>query len=101
MKYIANETQAVLESKTLRIESRKITENLHLTTVLLQISNTEYCHYAIGVFSQESGNPSDFRIVDDITRDRTEAYKLFALIVNGGVTPCTLVDVLQDIIGVE
>lgn len=100
MKYISNDMQTVLESKTLRIDSKRITESLHLTTVLLQIYCTDHCHYTLCILSQESDSQADFRMIDDITRDRTEAESIFSVIAAEGVTPCTLGDVLQDMIGI-
>ena len=92
--------QTFLQSKVLRIDSRSIPHLLHLTTVLIQNCCPDHEQYSIGVLSQEYDGSTDFRIIHDITRDHTEAEKLFTIITDGTVTPCTLADVLQDVIGI-
>ena len=91
--------QTVLQSKTLRIESRQIPSALTLTTLLMQIDYPEYSYYSIGVLCEEADGTTEFRMIHDITRSITEAERIFTAVVEGTVTPCTLEDVLQDMIG--
>ena len=92
------ETQTILESETVQISSEFATDSLHLTTVLMKIHCNDHSHYAIGVLASSEDQATDFRIVHDVTRDPEEAEFLFDAIVKGQVTPCTLIDVLSDLL---
>ena len=93
------ETQTILESETVQISSEFPTDSLHLTTVLMKIHCNDHSHYAIGVLASSEDQATDFRMVHDVTRDPEEAEFLFGAIVKGQVTPCTLIDVLSDLLG--
>ena len=93
------ETQTILESETVQISSEFPTDSLHLTTVLMKIHCNDHSHYAIGVLASSEDQATDFRMVHDVTRDPEEAEFLFGAIVKGQVTPCTLSDVLSDLVG--
>lgn len=98
MMYIT-ETQTILESETVQIFSEFPTDSLHLTTVLMKIHCNDHSHYAIGVLASSEDQATDFRMVHDVTRDPEVAEFLFGAIVKGQVTPCTLIDVLSDLLG--
>ena len=98
MMYIT-ETQTILESETVQISSEFATDSLHLTTVLMKIHCNDHSHYAIGVLACDGDQPADFHMVHDVTRDPEEAEYLFCAIAKGQVTPCTLIDVLSDLLG--
>lgn len=98
MMYIT-ETQTILESETVQISSEFPTDSLHLTTVLMKIHCNDHSHYAIGVLASSEDQARDFRMVHDVTRDPEVAEFLFGAIVKGQVTPCTLIDVLSDLLG--
>lgn len=93
------ETQTILESETVQISSEFPTDSLHLTTVLMKIHCNDHSHYAIGVLASSEDQATDFRMVHDVTRDPEVAEFLFGAIVKGQVTPCTLIDVLSDLLG--
>ena len=93
------ETQTILESETVQISSEFATDSLHLTTVLMKIHCNDHSHYAIGVLASSEDQATDFRMVHDVTRDPEVAEFLFSAIVKGQVTPCTLIDVLSDLLG--
>ena len=93
------ETQTILESETVQISSEFPTDSLHLTTVLMKIHCNDHSHYAIGVLASSEDQATDFRLVHDVTRDPDVAEFLFSAIVKGQVTPCTLIDVLSDMLG--
>ena len=93
------ETQTILESETVQISSEFPTDSLHLTTVLMKIHCNDHSHYAIGVLASSEDQATDFRLVHDVTRDPDVAEFLFSAIVKGQVTPCTLIDVLSDLLG--
>ena len=93
------ETQTILESETVQISSEFPTDSLHLTTVLMKIHCNDHSHYAIGVLASSEDQATDFRMVHDVTRDPEVAEFLFGAIVKGQVTPCTLIDVLSDMLG--
>ena len=98
MMYIT-ETQTILESETVQISSEFPTDSLHLTTVLMKIHCNDHSHYAIGVLASSEDQATDFRMVHDVTRDPEVAEFLFGAIVKGQVTPCTLIDLLSDLLG--
>ncbi len=93
------ETQTILESETVQISSEFVTDALHLTTVLMKIHCPDHCHYTIGVLANEANHSADFHMIHDITRNADEAECIFSAIVTGHVTPCTLGDVISDLIG--
>ena len=93
------ETQTILESETVQISSEFPTDSLHLTTVLMKIHCNDHSHYAIGVLASSEDQATNFRMVHDVTRDPEVAEFLFGAIVKGQVTPCTLIDVLSDLLG--
>lgn len=100
MMFPTTDIHAVLESKTVHTVSKKVTDTLHLTTVLMQIHCTDYSFYSIGVLALDETSQADFRMVHDITREYDEAERIFKAITDGNVTPCTLEDVLCDMIGI-
>ena len=53
--------------------------------------------YSLAV-TVESASGRETAFAGDITRKRSRALKLFALISRGLVTPCTLFDVLEDML---
>ncbi len=46
----------------------------------------------------ESPNGAEEAAVHDVCRNRREAERLFAAVAEGFVTPCTLADVLEDLL---
>ena len=93
------ETQTLLETKTIRIDSRLINHELHLTTVLIQVIYTDHSFYTIGIHSLDGDGIAEFRMISDVCRDRAEAETLFRALSDGTVTPCTLEYILSDGIG--
>ena len=46
----------------------------------------------------ESEEGAEAKTIHDVSRDRTEAERLFRAVADGLVTPCTLRDVLEDLL---
>ena len=97
MKYPTHECIQPLESRTIQTHYVTI-GTLRLTTVLVQVIYTDFSYYSIGVHSSDS-TQAEFRIISDVSRDATEAMKLFRTVSAGEVTPCTLEYILGDCIG--
>ena len=53
--------------------------------------------YSIKIESIQNG-ATDYKLAFDISRDRNTATCIFDCIVAGKVTPCTLFDILEDIL---
>ncbi|MBQ7938805.1 MAG: hypothetical protein IJ281_00310 [Clostridia bacterium] len=95
------ETQTLLETKTIQIDTRLINHELHLTTVLIQVIYTDHSFYSIGIHSLNGNGIAEFRMINDVCRDKTEAEALFRILSDGEVTPCTLEYILSDLIGMR
>ena len=68
-----------------------------LTYRLEEIPLHRGASYAIAV-RIESDDRAEDAVVHDVCRNRAEAETLFHAIVKGLVTPCTLMDVLEDLL---
>ena len=53
--------------------------------------------YSLRIESTQNG-VTDYKLAFDISRDRSTATCIFNSIVSGKVTPCTLFDILEDIL---
>jgi len=76
------------------IEEKEIKLNYHLFRSKTK-SNGRYI-YSVCISSRSDSNEVNF--VYDITRTRSRADEIFKLLHTGVVTPCTLNDILEDIL---
>ena len=95
------DAQTILETETVQITTKFATEALQLTTILLKIHCTDHTHYTIGILANETNCLPEFHMIHDISRNNKDAMALFNAIADGYVTPCTLGDVLEDMIGIH
>ncbi len=82
-----------------KVVVRHVGEGLTLISILLRTDTGHTSSFSIAVtlFDGNSAN-NDARMIEDVTADTDEAEKLFRLITEGAVTPCTLSDVLEDLL---
>ena len=90
------------EERLLRITARQLTDSLHIMHKLTVradglLDRESYCISAAVI--DQSGELSDYSEVHDVCADKESAVALFGAISYGKVTPCTLIDVLSDLIG--
>ena len=80
-------------------EKETNTDNLRLTYTLFQSKHKRSGRhiYSVGI-SVSDGDCVDSNFVYDITRLKTKAESIFKLLYENTVTPCTLNDVLEDIL---
>ena len=95
-----NANHALLECKTLKIHTNHIDDSLQLITVLMRTECEDSHHYSLCVIASGKGGSTDFRMIHDITGNARKAERIFHTIARGAVTPCTLADVLEDMIGI-
>jgi len=69
-----------------------------LISNLLQTTTEEGSVFSVAVTLFSGIFQTDARLIRDISRNRKEAENLFRLISAGAVTPCTLADVLEDLL---
>lgn len=78
---------------------RHMDSGFTLISLLLKTdtAHTSYFSVAVAAFAD---NPSegDCRLCENVTGDAEKAEELFRLITEGSVTPCTLTDVLEDLL---
>lgn len=82
-----------IKEKSIEIEEMKLTYTLFRS---LRKSSGRFV-YSLSVKLLSSGT-SESSFVYDITRTRSRADELFTIICEGTVTPCTLSDILEDIL---
>jgi hypothetical protein len=68
-----------------------------ISNLLYTEGETDAC-FSIAVSLFRDGKAEDMRLVEDFTRDQKTAHALFDRITDGTVTPCTLCDVLEDLL---
>jgi hypothetical protein len=90
------------KERLLRVSVKQLTESLHimhrLTAHIDSLLNMEsYCVSASLI--EQSGEVSEHAVAKDVCVDKERALTLFCAISHGEVTPCTLFDVLSDMIG--
>ncbi len=78
---------------------RHIGNELTLVSILLQTNTAVASFFSIAVtaFTDDPAK-NESRLIENITADTKKATELFHLIVEGTVTPCTLTDVLEDLL---
>ncbi len=87
------------EIHAVQTDVRRIENRFTLLLSLLQSEWTGRESYAIAaaIFSEDAGE-TDAVLIEDITSCRHTAQALFRQIKEGAVTPCTLADVLEDLL---
>lgn len=88
------------ENNLLRIKEKSIEiEEMKLTYTLFRSLRKSSGRFVYSLSVQLSSNgKSESSFVYDITRTRSRADELFTIICEGTVTPCTLSDILEDIL---
>lgn len=81
-----------------RTEIRHLPEGRILISNLLHTAQEDHSCYSIAVSLFRDGESEDMRLIEDFTRDPETAVSLFLQITAGTVTPCTLCDVLEDLL---
>jgi hypothetical protein len=69
-----------------------------LISNLLQTTTEEGSVFSVAVTLFSDTFETDARLIRDVSRNRKEAENLFLRITAGAVTPCTLADVLEDLL---
>lgn len=96
-KYILNSN--VLQTHTICMEHRQISDSLHICYFLLLVEESARQYYSFALALHNAADSMlDFKLISDITESREDADSLFAKIANGGVTPDTLTDILSDLL---
>lgn len=74
-------------------------EGFTLVSVLLRtdFNDTSFFSIAVTLYT-ENGENTDARLIKDITTDPKQASEIFRKIADGTVTPCTVSDVLEDLL---
>lgn len=90
------------EERLLRITVKQITDSLHVMHRLTShtddiLGREQYCISAAVI--ELSGEVSESVAAHDVCADEESAVALFCAVSYGDVTPCTLFDVLSDLIG--
>ncbi len=76
----------------------QISERMLLVYSLLRSKTSEASLYSVGVTLYDRDGQNDAALVTDVTGNDEEAAALFQKLVDGTVTPCTLTDVLEDLL---
>ncbi|MBE6625768.1 MAG: hypothetical protein E7628_01110 [Ruminococcaceae bacterium] len=82
------------------IKYKKTTvEEIFLEYSLLKSKYILSCNtvYSVRVDATQNG-VTEYKLAFDITRKLKTAKQIFDILVNGNVTPCTMFDVLEDIL---
>ena len=88
-----------LFSQTRHMEYRETPEGIGLVTVLIQTECDNQTEYSIAVVLLPNPKfPADFRILHSIAQNESVAENIFQKVVRGYVTPCTLDDVVSDLL---
>ena len=85
-------------TRSVSTEIRHLPEGRILITNLLHTAREDCSFFSIAVTMFRDGLPDDMRFVEDFTRTPETAQSLFRQITDGTVTPCTLCDVLEDLL---
>lgn len=74
-------------------------EDLTLISTLVRNDTAQHPFFSIAVtlFAPNTGR-NDARMIENVTTDGNTAEELFRRITEGTVTPCTLSDVLEDLL---
>ena len=81
-----------------RIEERTTAPHT-LTTILSETSDRGRQYYSITVLLRQKESTQSVCTVPDITSSGEKAEDIFRAITEGYVTPCTLQDVISDLLG--
>ena len=74
-------------------------EGLTIVTVLLRTDLDDTSSFSLSVtLHTENTDDMDSRFLKDITRDPKTASEIFQILRDGMVTPCTVSDILEDIL---
>ncbi len=78
---------------------RHVGEGLTLISTLMRNDTASHSFFSIAVslFAPDTGR-NDARMIENVTTDGKTAEELFRRITEGTVTPCTLSDVLEDLL---
>jgi len=86
-------------SAAVEVVSQRLNTEKTLTTVLLQTEENGRLYYSFAAVLCPVEIPSeDICIVHDVTGNPEDANHIFRLLTEGSVTPCTLEDVLSDLL---
>ncbi len=85
-------------TKSVNTKICRLPEGRILISNLLHTEGEDHACFSIAVSLFRDGQPDDMRLVEDFTRDPQMAQSLFCRITDGTVTPCTLCDVLEDLL---
>ena len=77
---------------------RRLPEGQLLISNLMYTEEADHACFSIAVSLFSDGTADDMRLIEDFTRDPETAHTLFLQITDGTVTPCTLCDVLEDLL---
>jgi len=95
---IMHDTVSV-HTTVISLREKKLSELTSLVTVLMRSENDERTYYSIAAAVAPCTDPAqDICIVHDITGDSAQAEKIFRRIADREVCPCTLEDVLSDML---
>lgn len=79
----------------MKIAKKKLAEDLTVEYVLKK-EGAEYAMQCIAL--NENGEKTDEARVQEITPNESIALEIFDKVYSGGVTPCTLTDVIADLL---
>lgn len=90
------------EGRLLRVTVKQLTDSLHIMHRLtchrdVILGREQYCVSAAVI--ELSGEVCESAVAHDVCADEGSAIALFSAVSHGDVTPCTLFDVLSDLIG--
>ena len=85
-------------TRPVRTEIRHLPEGRLLISNLFHTVREDASCFSMAVSLFRDGAPEDMRFIEDFTRDPETAQTLFSKITDGTVTPCTLCDVLEDLL---
>lgn len=98
--------QAMHTTQSLRSTVKELhnafVDGVSLISVLMENHEEDRVYYSIAVARLPCADPArDIRIVHDIGGDADTAGDIFRQITSGLVTPCTLEDVLSDLLAAD
>ena len=97
MTYLDDSYTETVRTVILQMQVRKV-EQWTLTSVLSETTSAKHKYYSITVAVGQNTEAEDICTISDITGDTAEAERIFRIIADGCVMPCTLEDVISDIL---
>lgn len=74
---------------------KQVNDSLNIIYRLYKKHESARCFYSVSVSNEESGETA---VAEDITADPLKAELVFNLLYRGGVTPCCVFEIVEDII---